>query len=496
METHVQSSVLPAGDESRDAGADRRCRRCGLGVTVDSMDGGEVVLHCEACLWYHTPSGRTVRWDEVCSAAQCGADRGHKGWREVQDATWARLACRVCGTMHPDHRVALFRRCQELGSCVRCGRELTRPAGVVVGTQDGTRGCEGCALVYSDWQTVEGYLEEGCASCSSVRGFDLVCTDREGSRAVDCVIRRCRGCREVHHRDRQFLVRFRVDVTPSTGPCDRCGHGRVVPVHVLRYGALKAATKCLGCDLVTDKSSGVQSVDSDPSDVCRYCRGSRWALTYLRDGDRRLLMVCCVGCDALRQKDRLLVETRYPHLTRKHASDEPVRVRSKDGAARRASIESEVERRVQERLSRLTLAGVVPSFVSSMPPIVSSPLPTISSPLTAISSPSPTQPPTQPPACLGKLQLGTGVPPPVTSSSPTVTSTQPSTPLTAPDTPPVGRAGGEAGTCVVCLASKSCIVLLDCAHVCMCERCAVGVLGSACPMCRAPVRDARRCYLV
>ena len=60
----------------------------------------------------------------------------------------------------------------------------------------------------------------------------------------------------------------------------------------------------------------------------------------------------------------------------------------------------------------------------------------------------------------------------------------------------MGRRARAGGACVVCLAERKCVVLLPCAHLCLCAGCALRFVGrgAVCPVCRTAVEDALAVY--
>lgn len=56
----------------------------------------------------------------------------------------------------------------------------------------------------------------------------------------------------------------------------------------------------------------------------------------------------------------------------------------------------------------------------------------------------------------------------------------------------------KAGACTVCLENSVDCVLYACGHMCTCSLCARQLLssGQKCPICRAPVRDVVRAFIV
>ncbi|KAI0562498.1 hypothetical protein FGB62_59g16 [Gracilaria domingensis] len=56
----------------------------------------------------------------------------------------------------------------------------------------------------------------------------------------------------------------------------------------------------------------------------------------------------------------------------------------------------------------------------------------------------------------------------------------------------------KAGVCTVCLEKNVDCVLYACGHMCTCSLCARQLLsaGQKCPICRAPVRDVVRAFIV
>lgn len=55
-----------------------------------------------------------------------------------------------------------------------------------------------------------------------------------------------------------------------------------------------------------------------------------------------------------------------------------------------------------------------------------------------------------------------------------------------------------SGTCVVCLESDVDAMLYSCGHMCTCAMCGRHLIasGQSCPVCRAPIRDVVRVYMV
>lgn len=55
-----------------------------------------------------------------------------------------------------------------------------------------------------------------------------------------------------------------------------------------------------------------------------------------------------------------------------------------------------------------------------------------------------------------------------------------------------------AGTCTVCLEAHIDSLLYGCGHMCTCARCGrqLIAIGQPCPICRAPVRDVVRAFMV
>ncbi len=52
-------------------------------------------------------------------------------------------------------------------------------------------------------------------------------------------------------------------------------------------------------------------------------------------------------------------------------------------------------------------------------------------------------------------------------------------------------AAEEDMCCVICLEHRRCVVLLPCAHLCLCDQCTF----AECPLCRAPVLERLRVLL-
>ncbi|CDF35804.1 unnamed protein product [Chondrus crispus] len=55
-----------------------------------------------------------------------------------------------------------------------------------------------------------------------------------------------------------------------------------------------------------------------------------------------------------------------------------------------------------------------------------------------------------------------------------------------------------AGVCTVCLEARIDSLLYGCGHMCTCSMCGRQLIasGQACPICRAPVRDVVRAFMV
>jgi hypothetical protein len=55
-----------------------------------------------------------------------------------------------------------------------------------------------------------------------------------------------------------------------------------------------------------------------------------------------------------------------------------------------------------------------------------------------------------------------------------------------------------SGTCIVCLESRVDAMLYSCGHMCSCAMCGRHLVasGQSCPICRAPIRDVVRVYMV
>ena len=86
-----------------------------------------------------------------------------------------------------------------------------------------------------------------------------------------------------------------------------------------------------------------------------------------------------------------------------------------------------------------------------------------------------------------------------TATATTTTTTTTSIAVAAADEhrgappPPSGAESGD-GVCVVCMEARSCVLLLPCAHMCLCDRCAP--LLRQCPVCRVAVQQRIRAYIV
>jgi hypothetical protein len=64
--------------------------------------------------------------------------------------------------------------------------------------------------------------------------------------------------------------------------------------------------------------------------------------------------------------------------------------------------------------------------------------------------------------------------------------------------PETSESSSNEMECVVCMDNKKDHVVLDCMHICVCEKCAEDVLGTPhpkCPLCSGDVKEIRRTYL-
>lgn len=84
----------------------------------------------------------------------------------------------------------------------------------------------------------------------------------------------------------------------------------------------------------------------------------------------------------------------------------------------------------------------------------------------------------------------------VTASSSSSSSTATDVNMVSMSSPP--SAVIKAGLCVVCLENSVDALLYACGHMCTCAACGRQLLagGLSCPICRAPVRDVVRAYIV
>lgn len=83
-----------------------------------------------------------------------------------------------------------------------------------------------------------------------------------------------------------------------------------------------------------------------------------------------------------------------------------------------------------------------------------------------------------------------------TEASSSMTVGQPNPNVTSIRQAPTGPI--KAGTCTICLENNVDALLYGCGHMCTCSACGRQLLigGLVCPLCRAPVRDVVRAYVV
>lgn len=84
------------------------------------------------------------------------------------------------------------------------------------------------------------------------------------------------------------------------------------------------------------------------------------------------------------------------------------------------------------------------------------------------------------------------------ASRPTASNSHSQTPSTMVTKSALRSNGVNAGTCSICLESSVDSLLYGCGHMCTCTVCGRQLLaaGQSCPICRAPVRDVVKAYIV
>ena len=476
------------------------CKRCGEASLVVKDDG----VHCTMCFWIQRPDGSSLGWEPcvtnfVCSYRIGNAVVVHRGgWDSIEEQLfldgkrWPKLNCRDCNALHPDHRTLWYKRCEELCACVRCGRLLS-PTHRAIGTSDMKYECNDCKLAFSEWQTVEGFIEEPCFNCGEQYVFAYVGDDM----AKDELCRICRSCGKPHPKDVISSKNFGKNISRRL-TCSRCEKESCVNVALFlrgegkNFGSFEEEKSCLSCTYTTRKN-GIEYLLKSSS-RCIGCNTSNWIFKKIVGKESELLVRICKNCKELCTEDKNLIMTvdTYQEFVRRYVTKEQNRPKNvvkannsffskpnnpsnnpsnnlpnntlklpKQDAEKDLTNLSKLYAEEQAKRKELEKKIAEMSLLSS----------TLSNSLPIVPPPS--------------LTLGISPPNSDSIQPPNLTTSQQNS-----------TNKSDEGTCVICLSNKSCYILLECGHVALCESCVSNSVGKPCPVCRVVVITVKKCFIV
>jgi hypothetical protein len=387
---------------------------------------------------------------------------------DIQGVWFATLECGHCHRLHPEVQRLYVETCRRLRACVRCGGRLeylhSNPDRKdLVASKDAQCACTRCGLVLADaegCQTVCGYVADGCETCTSRHlvppgsktAYDLVeqrFTNTSLFATRTTLVRCCGGCGTLHPSDRR--AGWRLGSYTKYGDCGRCkrpplpglaGPKTVHTRYELVEGTFVHASECGSCGLIVG-DTGEYTWRSNRS-TCESCGQCNWHTSVAEHGDVRLPFRWC-PCGQIHARDRLLIDTHYRNL--------PACTYTRGECVLCHSLSTPGSRR-QLCAGNEVCVGCLERRAALIPP---TPMPTLPSETTTATVPR---------------QL-------------------------VPDTSQSARAVHRERVeldCIVCMDRKACTVLLTCGHLGLCLECAGLHVGKACPVCRAVVREAVRCY--